>query len=126
MSSLTEEDYSSSGVANTEKLATRLVGSCLAILPKADSERRQQFGRFRLWADSFYTPEGQLDDILDGYDYLKKTTIMLLANFGGILIVEYGDACNQPPSSQIEGYFGLTLIQQMIKSNFSKRSKMLA
>ncbi|KAG0635378.1 hypothetical protein HOY80DRAFT_1004344 [Tuber brumale] len=71
---------------HSEPLATRLIKCCLRAL-RADHGPTQfrHLGRFRLWADEYDTPHGQLDKILEKSPILEEATITLLADLCNIL-----------------------------------------
>ncbi|PUU80620.1 hypothetical protein B9Z19DRAFT_1063264 [Tuber borchii] len=67
-------------------LATRLIQSSLDVLQKASNgNRSRHLGRFKLWADEYGTPHGQLDKILKESPILKEATVTLLADLCNIL-----------------------------------------
>ena len=67
-------------------LATRLIQSSLDVLQKASNQNRSRhLGRFKLWADEYGTPHGQLDKILKESPILKEAAITLLADLCNIL-----------------------------------------
>ena len=69
-----------------ESLVTRLVGCCLRAPPvDRGPAQRRHLGRFRLWADEYSTPHGQLDKILKELPILREATTTLLADLCNIL-----------------------------------------
>ena len=67
-------------------LATRLIQSSLDVLQKASNQNRSRhLGRFKLWANEYGTPHGQLDKILKESPILKEATVTLLADLCNIL-----------------------------------------
>ncbi|KAG0138452.1 hypothetical protein HOY82DRAFT_534872 [Tuber indicum] len=82
-----EGTFSKSGcISHSETLAARLIQSSLDILQGwRFRDRSRHLGRFRLWADEYDTPQGQLDEILERSQILKETTITLLADLYNIL-----------------------------------------